>query len=225
MGGLKWIVGDRSNIQDDRFAPPAVQTIADAVDGDRTMTPLDTLTALRKTYPTPMSPAQLGELLNETAWQHRAEGYGLLKKPAGGNCPQPVTGTKVSRDILMLPDGRIYDCLIDAEGQAIPTWGPKKPVSPALWLAPVDADAAVPPDPPTPEPPPAGVPYPGDQVGVQIGEVLFADYAAAGQDPNPGMGTWFLRVAWDCCNPPYLSADESIAKHRAEWLAILNGSA
>jgi hypothetical protein len=171
-----------------------------------------------------MTPAQNGQLLNDTAWVHRADGYGLLKKPSGSNCPQPETGIKISRDILMLPSGRIFDCLIDAEGQAVPTWSEKKPVNPALWTVPVDpeADGGVvePPEPPEPEPP-VVVPYPGDQVGVQIGTVLFADYAEAGQAPNPGMGVWFMRTCWDVANSPYLSVEESIMKHRAEWRAIL----
>ena len=42
-GGLRWTVGDRSNIQDARFAPPAVPTIADAVDGDRRKEPMNEL--------------------------------------------------------------------------------------------------------------------------------------------------------------------------------------
>lgn len=183
-------------------------------------TPLETLQTIRPLYPTPMSNAQLGEMLNQVAWLHRAEGYGLLYKPAGANCPQPQTGIKVSRDILMLPDGRIYDCLIDAEGDATPTWQRKQPVNNDLWRQPVDATVTTEPEPPD-VPPPATVPYPGDQVGVAIGEVLFADYAEAGQDPNPGMGTWFMRCSWDCANPPYLTVEQSIAKHRQEWRDIL----
>ncbi len=183
-------------------------------------TPLETLQTLRPLYPTPMSNAQLGEMLNDTAWLHRSEGYGLCKKPAGGNCPQPQTGFLVARDILMLQDGRIYDCLIDAEGQAIPTWQAKSPVDNDRWARPVDDTMPVTPEPPE-TPPPTGVPYPGDQVGVAIGEVHFADYAEAGQDPNPGMGTWFMRCSWDCANPPYLTVEQSIAKHRSEWREIL----
>lgn len=184
-------------------------------------TPFDTLVELRQDYPTPMTPAQIGELLNQVAWVHRESGYGLLRKPGGANCPQPGTLILVSHDILMLPDGRIFDCLIDAEGDADPTWSEKNPVNPKLWVAPVDPDIAVPPHPPDPPQPPTTVPYPGDQVGVAIGTVLFNDYAEAKQDPNPGMGVWFFRTAWDCANPPHLSVAESLHKHRNEWRAIL----
>lgn len=38
MGGLKWRVGDGSNVEDHRFDPPAVHAVADAVDGP-SMTP------------------------------------------------------------------------------------------------------------------------------------------------------------------------------------------
>lgn len=62
-------------------------------------------------------------------------------------------------------------------------------------------------------------PYPGDEYGWQIGEVLFADYAEFGQAPNPGMGVWFWRTAWDAATT--LTVDASIEKHRAEWRAEL----
>jgi hypothetical protein len=189
------------------------------------MNPFQTLSALRKTYPTPMSNDQLGELLNSTAWAHREDGYGQLEKTTGANCRQPQTGILVSRDILCLQVGRelvLYDCLIDAEGLAKPVWSKKKGTLSDLtrFVAPVDPGVVVPPRPPDP-PPAETVPYPGDATGVAIGEILFADYATAGQDPNPGMGTWFMRTCWDVANPPYLTVDESIAKHRAEWCAIL----
>ena len=38
MGGLKWRPGDGSNVEDHRFDPPVVRSIADAVDGP-TVTP------------------------------------------------------------------------------------------------------------------------------------------------------------------------------------------
>lgn len=38
MGGVRWHVGDRSDLEDHRCDPPAVREVADAVDGVR-MTP------------------------------------------------------------------------------------------------------------------------------------------------------------------------------------------
>ena len=43
MGGLRWTVGDRRNVDDHRFDPPPVHTIADAVDGDRRKEPMTEL--------------------------------------------------------------------------------------------------------------------------------------------------------------------------------------
>jgi hypothetical protein len=71
-----------------------------------------------------------------------------------------------------------------------------------------------------PTPPAPSLPtYPGDEVFDQIGVALFADYARAGQPPNPGMGRWFGRTTFD-----YLAGmpmEQSLAKHRAEWKAAL----
>ena len=64
-------------------------------------------------------------------------------------------------------------------------------------------------------------PYPGDPVFDSVGAVLFADYAEAGQAPNPQMGRWFGRTIYDWLakNEPTLNA--SIVKHRKEWRSIL----
>lgn len=75
-----------------------------------------------------------------------------------------------------------------------------------------------------PAPPPAAPPappYPGDAVFDAVGDVLFADYAAAGQAPNPQMGRWFGRTIYDWIAGITKTLDESIAKHRKEWRAIL----
>src|SRR6185503_15368261 len=93
------------------------------------MTPLQTLVALRKTYPTPMSNDQLGLLLNAVAWHHRGEEYGLLSKStSGAHCLQPRTGISISRDCLAHePTGMHFDVLVDAEGSAKPIWQAKGP--------------------------------------------------------------------------------------------------
>lgn len=48
-----------------------------------------------------VSRGEIGIILNEVAWKHRAEGLGLLVKPNGNNCPQPGTGVRVSCDWLV----------------------------------------------------------------------------------------------------------------------------
>uniref|UniRef100_A0A6M3JQQ5 Uncharacterized protein n=1 Tax=viral metagenome TaxID=1070528 RepID=A0A6M3JQQ5_9ZZZZ len=78
------------------------------------------LTAERVKYTAPLSPAQLGALLNDAALA--VPGTRLLPKPAGNNCPQPVTGTRISCDYLVR-DGMGYDVLADSENTAIVTCG------------------------------------------------------------------------------------------------------
>lgn len=164
------------------------------------MTPLQTLQRLRPTYPTPMSEDQLAALLNETAWIHRAEGYGLLMKPTGAHCQQPITGTSMSHDILMLASGEIFDCLIDAEGKAIPTWGPKRPVDPARFLIPVPPGVGTTPgEPPPVTPPPATavIPY-NEAYAVQFGEGCNDVYLESGATFDPGMiSVHSQRAAYD----------------------------
>src|SRR6201988_1390260 len=112
----------------------------------------------RQAYPTPMTPAQLAALLNAVAWQHRAEGWGLLSKPAGNNCPAP-SGVLVACDILVhRPSGLHFDVLGDAEGAARPSWGNAGPIDMSRFMAPVEPAGAGPspdpdPEPPTPAPP------------------------------------------------------------------------
>jgi len=190
------------------------------------MTPLETLKRLRPAYSTPMSKDQLGAYLNAVAWTHRADGYGLLKKPTGSNCRQPQTGTLISSDILCKVEGKnllLWDVLIGSGEKAVPTWGAKKSLQDlSRWVAPVDASVALPPDPgPTGGTMPAGKPYPGDAFGAAIGNRLFADYAAAHQVPNAGVGIWILRTCWDVANPPYLTPEQSLEKHQKSWREIL----
>lgn len=106
---------------------------------------LPTLQRFRAEYPTPMSRPQIGELLNRVAWEHRAEGWGLLKKSGGSNCPAPQ-GVAISCDILIhAPTILHFDVLSDAENTAGPTWrlvgpcvlGPSSGCSMSNYLAPV----------------------------------------------------------------------------------------
>lgn len=121
---------------------------------------LETLKAERAKYPTdrPLTPAELGALLNAVAWAHKDEGVGLEKKTGGFNVPQPKTGIPVASDILRFPGNVGRDVLGDADGAAVPVWGDPGPADPATFVAPVDP-AVTPqpaPDPaPTPDPEPA----------------------------------------------------------------------
>jgi len=147
---------------------------------------------------------------------------------------KPYVCTGVSHDALWC-EGKQYDSIgrgndspdpiFDASGNRItgvPTWNeiPQqywRPNNPPL------PDAA--PEPPTPQPPPAHIPYPGDPVWDAVGVTLFADYAEAGQSPNPQMGRWFGRTIWDATEGDetgtVLTVEASIAKHRPEWRQAL----
>lgn len=105
---------------------------------------------LRAQYPTPMTPAQLGELLNRLAWLHRTEGWGLLHKPQGNNCPG--AGQIVSCDILVhAPSATHWDVLTDQEDAATPVFNPKGPIEVSRFVPPVDPGGSTPPSsPPVP---------------------------------------------------------------------------
>lgn len=83
---------------------------------------LPTLQAFRADYPTPMSSAQQAELLNRVAFQHRTEGWGLLRKLGGSRCPAPQ-GVDVACDILVNePSIWHFEVLIDPGGAGKPVW-------------------------------------------------------------------------------------------------------
>jgi hypothetical protein len=98
-----------------------------------------TLKQVRATYPPRnLSDPQLGALLNEVAWRHRAEGLGLERKTGGDTAVQPRTGITVARDILRFPGNVGRDVLSDAEGAGLPDMGREGPANPATFVAPVD---------------------------------------------------------------------------------------
>jgi hypothetical protein len=77
------------------------------------MTPLEMLRTMRIGYPTLMSPAQLGALLNAVAWAYRDQGMALLGKPGGNNVPAP-SGALISSDFLVhVPSRTGHDVLTD----------------------------------------------------------------------------------------------------------------
>lgn len=106
----------------------------------------------RAKYPTPMSPAQQAAVVNEVAWLHRAEGWAVLGKPGGNNCPQPRTGTPLSCDFLVYkPSLSGFDVLSDAEGAGRVQWdGPKPGVLTSQVVEAVEPEGAIEPPPPPP---------------------------------------------------------------------------
>lgn len=107
---------------------------------------LSTLQQFRKDYPTPMSKAQVGELLTRTAASK--PGWVLLAKPQGNNCP--AMGVKVSCDYLVwAATGQGFDVLRDSEGDAEPIWGKGDSFKSDRFVA----VNIAPPDPPVVEPP------------------------------------------------------------------------
>jgi hypothetical protein len=194
-------------------------------EGDDSMTALDTLVELRKTYPTPMSNSQLGELLNAVAWKHRAEGYGLLAKPNGAHCLQPQTGTLVARDILASTAGKHFDVLVDAEGAAKPVWQDKGAYQSSRFVSPVDSTVLLP---HTPAQPPAQPPttpaikqsYPDEATWwTALFEEIEGLYGLANHPHDLGTFKWSARTAYDI--GAGMDKDKAKAKHLAELRAAL----
>ena len=74
-----------------------------------------------------------------------------------------------------------------------------------------------------PQPPgPAYPPYPPNESDVDgAGIALFADFAQAGQAPNPQMFRFAFRVAYSWLTKEVPDLPASVNKHRREWRAIL----
>jgi hypothetical protein len=104
--------------------------------------------------PTP-NDAELGIILNDTAWVHRSVGWGVNTKNSGTNCPQPGQPPgMIAHDILHhQPTNMIFDCLIAAGGSATPTQadGSVMTISDRPWRAPnaPTSGGTIPPTPPT----------------------------------------------------------------------------
>lgn len=76
-----------------------------------------TLEALRASYPTPMTKAQLSDMLNRAASSR--PGWGMLRKDSGNNCPTPYPGISISCDWMVYGPTRWgYDILSDQENRA-----------------------------------------------------------------------------------------------------------
>lgn len=84
-----------------------------------------------------VTPSDVAAILNAVAWRHRSDGWGLLEKTFGANCP--TSRTTIACDILVhRPSGQHFDVLRDAEGSASPVWQNKGPIDVSRFLAPED---------------------------------------------------------------------------------------
>lgn len=91
------------------------------------------------------------EIVKRVAWK-LGGGAGLLhKRPEQNGCS--VEGERYAVDIVMYPDGRIFDCLIDAGGENGPLWHEGVALDPSLYRPAIQA-IDLPTDPPLPNPVP-----------------------------------------------------------------------
>jgi hypothetical protein len=110
---------------------------------------LDTLKAVRSKYPDLVDAAQAVAILNEVAWIHRGEGFGLLRKDGGNHGPQPRTGVLCSCDWLVNSQfgvgGDVLiagpDATVNERGKATPTWGGGELFDSARFVAPVEPES------------------------------------------------------------------------------------
>lgn len=99
--------------------------------------------------------AERGAMLNEIAWEHREDGWGLSAKPSGANAEQPHTGIKIAHDALHHDatgeaqedgtKGTLFDVLSDSG----PIWAHAHPHNQPsrVWVAPVEPLSGEPPEP------------------------------------------------------------------------------
>lgn len=95
-------LGERSNFVTFKLPAPGGSTTVEftAAPQPGGESVADTLIRVRNKYPALINQAQAGQVLNETAWVHRAEGIVLLGKAGGNNCPAP-SGARISCDFLV----------------------------------------------------------------------------------------------------------------------------
>lgn len=131
-----------------------------------------------------------------------------------------ASGNDADRKIYQGPNGASFDPSAGPQIVGSPSWNaiPEKywrPQNPPLR----EGDG-MPVPVPVPQPP-AHEPYPGDAPFDAVGAALFADYAQAGNAPDPQMGRWFGRTIYDWLGKNEPTLDASIKKHRAEWRGLL----
>lgn len=188
------------------------------------------------------------ERANDARWGHvgKTRGEGQYTPP--GFAPRVVKGrdgndymiTGVSHDALFFKDGDSewqVDILGAGNDGPDPLGQPARPQWAVIpqqfyrvnnpWLKAIPVAGSTSPPPvvcpvcptcPICKPTPG---YAGDQVFDQVGAVLFADYAEAGQAPNEGMARWMARTIYDWIAGVTKTLQASIDKHRKEWRAAL----
>lgn len=120
----------------------------------------------RSKYPAgKITGAQIGAIVNAVALKHVNEGWRVMRKDGGNHCPQPITGTALSCDILLHPPtGTWVDVLSDAEGDgsgiAAPSWQAHAGGDMSMALLPVETGVNPPNPPPIPPITPVPVPIP-----------------------------------------------------------------
>lgn len=114
-----------------------------------------TVESVRKQYPTvvPLGNQNAWRVCNEVAYLHRAEGWGLRKKPAGNNYVHAGQGYAI--DIVFhKPSLQLVDCLGSSETEGIPQWNEVPGAVLDEWASPInpdDLDDVTPPIPPGPQ--------------------------------------------------------------------------
>lgn len=115
----------------------------------------DVVARVRAQFPTPLGEMHADCLI--AIVRTIGQGAGLLRKESGTFIDAGEFG-RVAQDIICFPDGRIYDCLGDAEGAATPGWSEANG-------SPVDTERYVPvSDAPDPDPDPPDDEEPSDDV-------------------------------------------------------------
>lgn len=138
-----------------------------------------TMKVQRAAKPTPMSPAQLSDMLNRTALQH--PGWGMLRKDGGKVCPTPYPGITISCDWMMnAPTAYGADFIVDAENTAVIQVGNQGALQPGQEIIqpwPVDGQPPAPGPSPTP---PSPQPSNPDQIAMAVCQLLIGE--ACGKD-------------------------------------------
>ncbi len=142
--------------------------------------------AARSKYGEKISHEQAAKILDTVAWNHKADGWGVLSKPAGNKCPIS-SSVFISCDYLFNKNsGNVYDVFSDAPGpctlatgetisvtsKAAPVWRADGTLPLDRWVSPVD---------------PSGVSDKlGDDIELEDNSVCIADESESGDEEDDG---------------------------------------